>query len=294
MGVEQEVQERIRTAVRCWDSVDLGLGSANDPEGADEIPFRNYGNEAIQQLGQEAVPSFNRTLHLGGNYTGFVRHLEIGRYSLETGHFSAEEEADHAYIDWGEIKYTQKDRSQLHKGEQKRVVSWRDGSFRIDELYTGYGFPHNTKCNLVQMIRTSDCVFFKDPVRIKVAQITEAARNPRGQRTRINVRLDEDNEERREKGYGANGAVEVELDETHPAYERILAEMQTRPFLFCDRRGLKLFDSFEAHQRSNVYYGFANGEYGESYRPSRRVIERPLHFQEALGIAFPNLLEEKK
>ncbi len=306
MSITEKLTDSLKQQkVRSWN--DLALPS-------ERPDYVNYGLQAIYDLGQDAVPFFKDSLdvfhkdptvddHIRGNrddsftehvlsehekptFTGFVRHL----LKLNPNDFysiTPIEEADFAYIENGQIRYTQKDKSKLGEGDQRVDVSWRDGNFRIDEIYYGGGFPHNTKVTLAQRTRTAEFITTDQSLRIEVIQDNNG---------KIRFRIDEYNDERKKKGYGFCGAVEVELEKGCVEYNRVFSAMQVSPELFADPRNtLELFQGINAHFRSNVYNGFKDGKYGEEYKDSltEKVIKHNLTFEDAVRIAFPKLLGDK-
>ncbi len=270
MGVIADLTEKLKS-VCSWDSLEIpGRG----------IPFRDFGHQALDELGQEAVPFFREPEHLATGFTGLVRCLSLYGGALE--HPRIIEDADLAYIDNGSIVYTQKDASKLFQGEQHKKVSLRKGHFRVDEEYAGWGFPRSDEVNLFKRMRTAE--YFAEPQALRV-QVTQ------NQDGILRVRLDEYNEERKRGGYRGCGAVEIGLEKKDACYGEVMNALQANPELFADPRNiLPLFRGVPIHTHSNVYYGFKDGKRGEDFSPTTRIIEGTLTFEDALKIAFPGLL----
>ena len=267
MGVEQDLVSRLGE-VRSWRSLAL-------PE--DRQHFRNFGMGAIHELGDDKVPPFSRVKDLTPPYTGFVGDLKVSDGSVMNPGYL--EKADFAYLVDGQIAYTQKDKSDLLRGLQRVLVSWRDGNFRIDEEYRGAGFPNNRDVELSTRKRTAE--FVAEDLRVRTGVSQEHTGG-------IDIQMDTVNEEG--TGYGV-GAVCVAVDPKHPQYQAIRRKMRTNPELFSDPKNtVPLLRDMVIKKLSLVYYGFKDGVYGTEYDPWNRCISEPLSFEKAIAIAFPKLM----
>lgn len=253
-----------------------GVKSWQTPLMPEKRPFRDWGYEALQILGQGEVALFDRKNHLSPGYTGFVRNVVP----------PPDGEADFEYIKDGVLIFTQKDKSRRFAGVLEYRISWRDGAFIIDETYTGSGFPENNEVLLTS--RTKEAKFTNeiDNIRVRVQQASDDT---------ITIVI-ADAKEKREK---LGGVLEMKLTPGNPDYQAVIARMQSEPELFSSTKqivslltGIPIAGmTIPPGSNGNEYtFAFIN-ESGELYGDPevKEKIKKGLPFEKALLTVFPSI-----
>ena len=99
--------------------------------------LREYGMEAIEEYGQESVPSFDAKIHLNENFEGFVRGVKIYDFSKP---WSSQLvlEADMAFIRNGKILWHSSCKSVGQTPSSNVTINWRDPASPNFELQESY------------------------------------------------------------------------------------------------------------------------------------------------------------